>query len=217
MTSDVQVHDHTHTHGHDHNRNAELQARVNRLIDAAERHGITTRADIDQRLERFVTVNTPLNGARIVVRAWLDAGFKQRLLADATSAITELGYSLGHQTHMRLHAVANTPEVHNLVVCTLCSCYPMALLGAPPAWYKSVAYRSQAVRDPRGVLRQFGVDLPAATEIHVWDSTANARYLVIPQRPAATEGLDEEALLAWVPRDCLIGTALPAAPRAAQA
>jgi nitrile hydratase len=140
-----------------------------------------------------------------VARAWTDPAYKARLMEDATAAIAELGYSGGQGDHMV--AVENTPDVHNLVVCTLCSCYPWPVLGLPPVWYKSSAYRSRAVIDPRGVLREFGTELPADTEVRIWDSTAEIRYLVLPQRPADTDGLDEDALSALVTRDGMIGTA----------
>ena len=145
----------------------------------------------------------PHNGARVVARAWKDPGYEARLLTDATAAIAELGFGGLQGEHMV--AVENTPAVHNLVVCTLCSCYPYPLLGLPPVWYKSAAYRSRAVIDPRGVLREFGMELPAETQVRVWDSTAELRYLVLPERPAGTEDLSEEQLALLVTRDAMIG------------
>ena len=147
----------------------------------------------------------PRNGAQVVARAWVDPAYKQRLLADATAAIAELGYS-GMQGEDML-VIENTPKVHNLVVCTLCSCYPWPVLGLPPVWYKSAPYRSRAVMDPRGVLREFGLELPEDIEVRVWDSTAELRYLVLPERPAGSENLTEEALTALVTRDAMIGVA----------
>ncbi len=154
----------------------------------------------------------PRNGARVVARAWVDPTYKKRLLADATAAIAELGYTGRQGEH--IVAVENTPETHNLVVCTLCSCYPWTVLGLPPVWYKSAPYRSRAVIDPRGVLREFGLDLPEEVEIRVWDSTAEVRYLVLPERPTGTEHLDEAALADLVTRDAMIGVAKVKAPQA---
>ena len=153
----------------------------------------------------------PRNGARVVARAWTDPAYKQRLLQDATSAIAELGYGGRQGEHMVV--VENTPRVHNLVVCTLCSCYPWPVLGLPPVWYKSAPYRSRAVIDPRGVLREFGLELDGDVEVRVWDSTAELRYLVLPERPEGTESLSEEDLAALVTRDAMIGVAKVAAPR----
>lgn len=190
------------------NPDSALQARVDRLLDALERRGMLARAEVDARLERFLAAATPANGARVVARAWTDPGFAGRLFADATTAVAELGYSLGHQREMRLRAVANTPTVHNVVVCTLCSCYPIALLGPPPGWYRSEAYRARVVRAPRAVLAELGLQLPEGVEVRVWDSTADCRYLVVPQRPAETWGSDEAALATLVTRDCLVGAAV---------
>jgi nitrile hydratase len=161
-------------------------------------------------IDTYQTKIGPRNGARVVARAWVDRAYRDRLLRDATSAIAELGYSGRQGEHMI--AVENTPGRHNVVVCTLCSCYPWPVLGLPPVWYKSAPYRSRVVRDPRGVLLEFGVTLPADTEIRVWDSSAEVRYLVIPERPAGTDGLDEEALSALVTRDSMIGTGLARTP-----
>jgi nitrile hydratase len=148
-----------------------------------------------------------MNGARVVARAWLDPAYKRRLLADGTAAIGELGYG-GPEGH-HVVVVENTPTVHNLVVCTLCSCYPWPLLGLPPTWYKSAPYRSRAVREPRALLAEMGTEIPDDVEIRVWDSSAEARYLVLPERPAGTDGLDEEQLAALVDRDAMIGVARP--------
>jgi len=153
----------------------------------------------------------PRNGARVVARAWADAAYKQRLLADSTSAIAELGYG-GEEGEIML-VVENTPQVHNLVVCTLCSCYPWPVLGLPPVWYKSAAYRSRSVIDPRGVLREFGLKLPDDVTVRVWDSTAQVRYLVLPERPPGTENMSESDLAALVTRDAMVGVAKVAVPR----
>jgi nitrile hydratase subunit alpha len=161
-------------------------------------------------IDTYQTKIGPRNGARVVARAWVDRAYRDRLLRDATSAIAELGYTGRQGEHMI--AVENTPGRHNVVVCTLCSCYPWPVLGLPPVWYKSAPYQSRVVRDPRGVLLEFGVTLPADTEIRVWDSSAEVRYLVIPERPAGTDGLDEEALSALVTRDSMIGTGLARTP-----
>jgi nitrile hydratase subunit alpha len=199
--------------GSDHHRNGELQARVNALLALAEERGIVTRAQIDERIEALGSSVSPVNGARMVVRAWHDPAYRDRLLDDAGAAATELGIAGGgYSSDIGLHAVANTAEVHNVVVCTLCSCYPLAWLGPPPAWYKSEAYRSRVVRDPRGVLAEFGTVLPESTEVRVWDASAEARYLVVPQPPDGVEELSEDEQLALVTRDCLIGVAVPAVP-----
>ncbi|HET9269933.1 MAG TPA: nitrile hydratase subunit alpha, partial [Vicinamibacterales bacterium] len=153
----------------------------------------------------------PRNGARVVARAWIDAAFRKRLLTDGTAAIAELGYGGAQGEHMVV--VENTPSVHNLVVCTLCSCYPWPVLGLPPTWYKSAPYRSRAVIDPRGVLREFGVAMADGVEVRVWDSTAEIRYLVLPERPAGTEGMTEEQLAALVTRDAMVGVAKVSASR----
>ena len=196
-----------------HHRNGELQARVNALLALAEERGIVTRAQIDERIEALGSSVAPVNGARMVVRAWRDPAYRERLLDDAGAAAAEIGVTGGgYSSDIRLHAVANTAEVHNVVVCTLCSCYPLAWLGPPPAWYKSEAYRSRVVRDPRGVLAEFGTVLPDDIEVRVWDASAEARYLVVPSPPAGVEGLSEEEQLELVTRDCLIGVAVPHVP-----
>ena len=173
--------------------------------------GVLSTDAVDALVDMFENDIGPLNGARVVARAWVDPAFRQWLLADATAAIASLGYSGRQGEHMV--AVENTPSRHNLVVCTLCSCYPWPVLGLPPAWYKRAPYRARAVKDPRGVLADFGVRLPDATEIRVFDSTAEVRYLVIPQRPEGTDGMSEEALAELVTRDSMIGTGLARPPQ----
>jgi nitrile hydratase len=169
---------------------------------------VTSEQQLDALVESFLAKARPENGYRIVARAWLDAAFKRRLLEDANKAVAELGVDLSHWAPVKLRVVENTPGLHNLIVCTLCSCYPIALLGPSPSWYKSEAYRARAVSEPRAVLREFGVELADDTQIIVWDSTAEARYMVLPQRPAGTEHLGEAELAALVTRNGLIGTAL---------
>jgi len=161
-------------------------------------------AALDELVDTYETRVGPRNGAQVVARAWLDADFKRRLLEDSTAALAELGF-IGRQCEDVL-VLENTPEVHNVVVCTLCSCYPWPLLGLPPVWYKSAPYRSRVVIDPRGVLREFGVDLPEDVQVRVWDSTAELRYLVLPMRPDGTDGLREDELAALITRDAMIGT-----------
>jgi nitrile hydratase len=185
---------------------AETDLRVRALESVLVQKGYVDPEALDAIIETYETRIGPRNGARVVARAWVDPLFNQWLFRDATAAIASLGYGGRQGEHMV--AVANTPRLHNLVVCTLCSCYPWPVLGLPPTWYKSAAYRSRAVRDPRGVLAEFGVMLGADTEIRVWDSTAEVRYLVIPIRPNGTEGFDEESLAALVTRDSMIGTGL---------
>jgi nitrile hydratase len=186
-----------------------ISAEVRHVETLLEERGLLDPGEVDARIDAFLAGGTPANGARIVARAWTDPGFAQRLLADANAAIGELGLSMGGGLQeQRLKVVANTAEEHNVVVCTLCSCYPIALLGPSPGWYKSEAYRSRVVRDPRGVLREFGVELPASTSIAVWDASAESRYMVLPRRPEGTEELDEAALAGLVTRKGLIGTAL---------
>jgi nitrile hydratase subunit alpha len=176
--------------------------------------GLVDPAALDALIDTYEHKVGPRNGARVVARAWLDPEYKKRLLADAGSATSELGYATQGREH--LVVVENTPERHNLVVCTLCSCYPWPVLGLPPVWYKSAPYRSRAAIDPRGVLREFGLDLDESVEIRVWDSTSEVRYLVLPERPAGTEHMSEDELAALVTRDAMIGTAkvaLPGGPR----
>jgi len=190
----------------EHSELTDVERRVRALETVMTQKGYIDPAALDVLIDTYQTKVGPRNGARVVARAWVDPAFRERLLRDATAAIAELGYSGRQGEHMI--AVANAPGRHNVVVCTLCSCYPWPVLGLPPVWYKSAPYRSRVVRDPRGVLAEFGVTLPASTEIRVWDSTAEVRYLVIPERPAGTDGLSEEALAALVTRDSMIGTGL---------
>ena len=180
--------------------------RVKALETLLKEKGLVDEAAIDSLVDTFETKVGPRNGARVVAKAWTDPAFRKRLLENATKAVAELGYGGPEGGH--LVAVENTSKVHNIVVCTLCSCYPWPVLGLPPVWYKSFAYRSRAVRDPRGVLKEFGVDLPANVEVRVWDSSAEQRYLVIPQRPKGTEGMSEEQLAELVTRDSMIGVGL---------
>ena len=198
-----------HGHDHDHGAGGSTQTahRVAALVDRLEHAGVTSDGELTALIERFLAAAGPGNGARLVARAWTDAGFKARLLADANAAIAELGLDMTHWAPVRLVVVENTPQVHNVIVCTLCSCYPIALLGPSPTWYKSEAYRSQVVREPRALLREFGLALADEVEVAVWDSTAELRYMVLPQRPPATGGWSEERLAALVSRDALIGVA----------
>ena len=185
-----------------------ISAEVRHVEALLEQRGLLGAGEIDTRIDEFLAGGTPANGARVVARAWTDPGFAERLLADANAALPEVGLSMsGGLQEQRLKVVANTAEQHNVVVCTLCSCYPIALLGPSPSWYKSEAYRSRVVRDPRGVLAEFGLELPAGTSIAVWDASAESRYMVLPRRPEGTEGLDEEELAGLVTRKGLIGTA----------
>lgn len=195
-------------HEHDHERSAAVSNRVKRLVAALERRGLLSESALDGVVEDFLLHATPANGKRAVARAWIDDGFKGRLLDDASAAVAEIGIDMSHWAPVKLRAVENMPDNHNVIVCTLCSCYPIALLGPSPKWYKSEAYRSRVVRDPRSVLAEFGLHLPAQTKITVWDSTAETRYIVLPQRPPNTEGLSEEELAALVTRNGLIGTAI---------
>src|SRR5215469_14993020 len=195
-----------HRHDHDHQAvPSDLTLRVKSLESLLVEKGLVDRAALDALVDAYENKIGPRNGARVVARAWTDPAYKQRLLADANSAIAELGFSGRQGEHMVV--LENTPKVHNLVVCTLCSCYPWPVLGLPPVWYKSAPYRSRAVIDPRGVLREFGTEIPEDVEVRVWDSTAEERYLVLPERPAGTENLNEEALAALVTRDSMIGVA----------
>jgi nitrile hydratase len=203
------------SHDHDHepittSTEPPSAARVRALADLLVEKGVLEREDIRRRIDWLVS-RTPAHGARLVARAWMDPSFKERALDDARLAALELGLDPGEAP--QVVALENTDDVHHMVVCTLCSCYPKALLGPPPDWYKSLPYRSRAVSDPRGVLREFGVDVGEQVEVRVVDSTANVRYIVIPRRPAGTEELDEEALAAIVTRDSMIGVAEPAPPR----
>jgi nitrile hydratase len=204
--------DHGHHHHHDHEQEppSEMTLRVKALESLLVEKGLVDPAALDAIIETYEHKVGPRNGARVVARAWSDPAYKARLLDDATAAIAELDYRGRQGEHMVV--VENTPDVHNMVVCTLCSCYPWPVLGLPPVWYKSSPYRSRAVIDPRGVLAEFGLILSDEVEVRVWDSTAEVRYLVLPQRPAGTEGLGEEALADLVSRDAMIGVAL-AGPR----
>ena len=211
-------HDHDHDHDHDHEHGShlsEMQRRVRALETILTEKGYIDPAAIDQIVEHFETRVGPHIGARVVARAWVDQQFRARLLEDATLAIAESG--IVEQIGDHLIAVENTPESHNMVVCTLCSCYPWDVLGLPPVWYKSAPYRSRVVMEPRGVLGDFGVTLPDSTRIRVWDSTAETRYMVVPQRPAGTDGWPEERLAALVTRDSMIGTGLALDPAASAA
>ena len=207
----MQDHEHEHDHDHDHGSHlSPIEARVRALESILVEKGYVDPAALDAIIDTYETKIGPRNGARVVARAWSDAAYAQRLREDATAAIAELGYSGRQGEHMM--AVFNDEHTHHMVVCTLCSCYPWPVLGLPPVWFKSAPYRSRVVIDPRGVLAEFGVQLPADKTIRVWDSTAEVRYLVIPQRPAGTEGLSEEQLAELVTRDSMIGTGLPHNP-----
>jgi nitrile hydratase subunit alpha len=185
-----------------------LAARVRHVETLLEERGWLADGELDERIDAFAAGGSPANGAAIVARAWVDPGFRERLLADASTAIEELGMSMAAGLQVQpLVAVANTDDEHHVVVCTLCSCYPVSLLGPSPTWYKSEAYRSRVVRDPRGVLREFGLELPDAVRITVWDASAETRYMVVPRRPEGTDGLSEQELAALVTRKGLIGTA----------
>ena len=192
------------THDHDHQVvPSDVALRVKSLESLLIEKGLVDAAALDEVIDAYEHKIGPRNGARVVARAWVDPAYRQRLLTDANAAIAELGYGGSQGEHMVV--VENTPRVHNLVVCTLCSCYPWPVLGLPPVWYKSAPYRSRAVIDPRGVLKEFGLELPEDVEVRVWDSTAEIRYLVLPERPPGTDGLSEEALAARVTRDAMIG------------
>ncbi|MFE1755878.1 nitrile hydratase subunit alpha [Streptomyces anandii] len=184
---------------------AAIARRVRRMETLLEEKGVLSGARLDEIIDASLSGASPANGARVVARAWTDPGYKRRLLADGTAAVRELGYMEG--SYQRLRVVENTADTHNVIVCTLCSCYPLRLLGPSPSWYKSEAYRSRVVREPRTVLAEFGLELPSGTEITVWDSSAETRYMVLPRRPEDTEGLGEEELAALVTRNALIGTA----------
>jgi nitrile hydratase len=195
-----------HDQHHDHQAvPSDPTLRVKALESLLVEKGLVDPAALDVLIDTYEHKVGPRNGARVVARAWVDPAYKQRLLTDATSAIAELGYGGAQGEHMV--ALENTPQVHNLVVCTLCSCYPWSVLGLPPAWYKSAPYRSRAVIDPRGVLREFGLEIPEDVEVRVWDSTAELRYLVLPERPAGTEKMNENQLAALVTRDAMVGVA----------
>jgi nitrile hydratase subunit alpha len=205
----------SHDHDHDHHEDAamsETQLRVKALESLLVEKGYVDPEALERLIDTYEHKVGPRNGARVVARAWADPEFKRRLIGDATGAIASLGYTGRQGEHMV--ALENTAQVHNMVVCTLCSCYPWPVLGLPPVWYKSAPYRSRAVLEPRAVLAEFGVALPEATEVRVWDSTAEVRYLVVPMRPEGTEGWSEERLAGLVTRDSMIGTGLAVNPKA---
>jgi nitrile hydratase subunit alpha len=201
-----------HQHEHEHQAvPSDPALRVKALESLLVDKGLVDRAALDALVDTYEHKVGPRNGARVVARAWADPAYRKRLLTDGGAAIAELGYAGSLGEHMVV--VENTPKVHNLVVCTLCSCYPWSVLGLPPVWYKSAPYRSRAVIDPRGVLREFGLELPDSVEVRVWDSTAELRYLVLPERPAGTENLTEEELTALVTRDAMVGVAKVVPPQ----
>jgi nitrile hydratase len=206
-------HNHDHGHSHDHHGSelSEMQARVRAIESILVEKGYVDPAALDLIVESYETKIGPRNGAQVVARAWTDPDFKRRLLEDGTAAVASLGFAGRIGDH--LVAVENTPQRHNMVVCTLCSCYPWEVLGLPPVWYKAAPYRSRAVKDPRGILADFGVSLPADTDIRVWDSTAETRFLVVPMRPDGTDDWSEEQLAALVTRDSMIGTGLARQPQ----
>ena len=216
-----------HTHGHSAHdappnpylekhttpeQTAALEQRVQALESLLVAKGLVSSETLDKLVETYENDLGPVNGAKVVARAWVDPGYKERLLTDATAAIAELGFSGLQGEHMVV--VENTPDTHNLVVCTLCSCYPWPVLGLPPAWFKDAAYRSRSVVDPRGVLRDFGLELDESTAVKVWDSSAEIRYMVLPERPAGTEGMSEAELTALVSRDSMIGVTKVGPPAA---
>jgi nitrile hydratase len=205
-------HDHDdHPHDHDHGGHAEsasMASRVADLVAKLEAKGMLTEAELDRAIEAFLANTQRAGGPALVARAWVDGAFRARLLEDANAALDEMGIDMSHWAKVRLRAVENTERVHNVIVCTLCSCYPVALLGPSPTWYKSLAYRSRVVREPRAVLAEFGLELEPNIDVRVWDSTAELRYIVVPRRPAGTHGLNAEQLAKLVTRDSLIGTAI---------
>ncbi|MFB6670808.1 nitrile hydratase subunit alpha [Streptomyces sp. NPDC056390] len=185
---------------------AVISRQVRRLESLLEAQGVVGGDTVDEVIDGFLEGASPVNGAKVVARAWTDPAYRERLLADGTSAVGELGFAAGGVQKQRLRVVENTADTHNVIVCTLCSCYPLRLLGPSPGWYKSEAYRSRVVRDPRGVLAEFGVTLPESVDITVWDSSAETRYMVLPRRPAGTDRLSEEELASLITRNGLIGT-----------
>jgi len=204
-----------HEHDDDHDRHHDGPAQKNALrVEALEtllaEKGLVDAAAVDAIIRHYEQDIGPMNGARVVARAWTDPAYKLRLLENATAAVAEFGFGGPQGEH--LVAIENGPRVHNVIVCTLCSCYPWPVLGLPPSWYKSPAYRSRVVREPRAVLREMGLELPESVEIRVWDSSAEVRYLVLPEQPAEAAGLDESALASWVTRDAMIGVGKPHAP-----
>ena len=221
MTHDHDHADHDQDHGHDHahpgqrDHDAGPMSAYEVLEEALRRllidKGILTNAEIAAQID-LIDSRSPALGAKVVARAWTDAGFKARLLADCRAALSEMHIDIGQVAEFKV--VENTPETHNVIVCTLCSCYPKLLLGIPPAWYKALAYRSRTVIDPRGVLAEFGVKVPKSQDVRVHDSTADLRYIVLPMRPKGTDSMSEEQLANLVTRDCMIGTAVPKATTA---
>ena len=210
----LHVEDHDHDHDDADNRRAAFTARVGALESLMRERGVIAADQVDDIIDFYAGALSPQHGARLVARAWRDPAFKDRLLADATAVVHAEGYDLQGSSHrdlpfLQLRVVENTTEVHNVIVCTLCSCYPVALMGPPPRWYKSLAYRSRTVHEPRAVLREFGLQLPEDVTIRVWDSTAETRYLVLPQPPPGVEALSEEQAMALVSREALIGVAVP--------
>ena len=203
--------DRDHPDDHDHADHRALRAEA--LEALLVEQGLVDAAAIDALVERYEQHVGPMNGARVVARAWTDPAFKARLLTDGSAAVAEMGYTGAEQKKLRV--VENAPGLHNVVVCTLCSCYPWPVLGLPPSWFKSPEYRSRVVREPRKVLAEMGLELPPDTRIRVWDSTAELRYMVLPERPPGTQGMEPEALARLVGRDAMIGTAVAAAPEAA--
>jgi len=212
------VNDHHHDHDGDHHHprpRSELELRAEALEALLVEKGLVSTDAIDAVVELYENDIGPQNGARVVARAWADPAYKERLLANGTAAIAELGY--GGDQGETMVVVENTRGVHNVIVCTLCSCYPWPVLGLPPTWYKSAPYRARVVAEPRAVLREFGLELAPETEIRVWDSTAEVRYLVLPERPAGTDEWSEDELVSLVSRDSMIGTAIAVAPEPAPA
>jgi nitrile hydratase len=205
MTHEHHDHDHEDEHGHAHEEEPYASIRAKALESLLIEKGLVSTDAIDAVVRAYEQDIGPLNGARVVARAWTDPAYKQRLLERGTEAIAEMGYAIAQGAEIAV--VENTPDLHNMVVCTLCSCYPWAVLGLPPTWYKSAAYRSRAVLEPRSVLREFGVELDEDVKVRVWDSTSEIRYMVLPERPAGTEGMSQEELVNLISRDSMIGVA----------
>ena len=201
---------HHHEHDHEHSELSDVELRVRALESLLVEKGYVDPAALDELIETYETKVGPRNGAQVVAKAWTDPAFRKWLLEDATSAIASLGFTGRQGEHMVV--VENSPQVHNMVVCTLCSCYPWPVLGLPPTWYKAAPYRARAVMQPRAVLAEFGVSLPEGKEVQVWDSTAEIRYLVLPEQPGESKGLSEDELADWVTRDSMIGVGLPQRP-----
>lgn len=220
MSKDHHHHDHAHHHHHDDAErlltdigDVDISARVKALEELLSAKGLIDPKALDAVVDLYENQIGPRNGAQVVARAWVDPAYKARLLTDATAAIAELGFSGAQGENMVV--VENTSDVHNLVVCTLCSCYPWPVMGLPPVWYKSMPYRTRVVRDPRSVLEEFGTHLPSSMEIRVWDSNSEIRYMILPRRPEGTDGMDEAALAALVTRDSMIGVTEAFTPEAA--